>query len=260
MKLRLLIAAITLALPHPACAQERDFCASRPGLGTPACTMAPGTLMVETGIAGWEHTRDSSSAEDNVTLGDFLLRLGVSDRTELQLGFGGWQHQRVHDSTGVSSGHGIGDILLGFRHGLAGPNGPVAVQGFITLPTGTGTATAGDWGAGLLLSAGKNLPGGFEIDVTPEIDAAVNGSGKGRHLAWGGVLGLSHPLGQSVSLTGELAAFRDQDPDGASTDARAALSLAWQAGRNVQFDLEADAGLANGAPRRALLVGFARRF
>ena len=56
------VLAGTLALlPLAAHAAEREFCANRPGLGTPACTLAPGSAMVELGIAAWDHTSDSAA-------------------------------------------------------------------------------------------------------------------------------------------------------------------------------------------------------
>jgi hypothetical protein len=74
------------------------------------------------------------------------------------------------------------------------------------------------------------------------------------------VIGLSHPLGKSLSLTGEVAAFYDEDPAGHSTDARVAGSLAWQVSDRFQLDFEAAAGLSAGAPDRSLAVGLAWQF
>ncbi|MBO0749399.1 MAG: transporter, partial [Porphyrobacter sp.] len=104
------------------------------------------------------------------------------------------------------------------------------------------------------------LPVGFQLAVTPELDMSADSDGAGRHVAYGGVVGLSHALGSSVSLGGELAAFEDDDPAGRSLDARLTGSLAWQATPRLQVDVEADAGLSAGAPDTALMIGFADRF
>jgi hypothetical protein len=246
-------------LPLAAQAEEaRDFCANRPGLGTPACTLAPGRAMIEVGIAAWDHASDRATIEDDVTLGDALLRVGVTETTEVQFGVTSHVIQRSRDrATGVVTRMtGIGDGTFAVRQSLSGPNGDFAVQAFVTAPLKGGGALSG----GILLPSGFKLPSGFELDLTPELDLAANESDTGRHLAWGGVVGLSHGLGPHLTLAGEVAAFRDDDPAGHSTDARVAGSLAWQVREHFQLDFEADAGLSSGAPDRSLMVGLAWQF
>ena len=261
--MRSILLAVPLALTvSPASAQADDFCADRPGLGTPPCTMPRGQTMVELGLAEWDHSADIATIEDDLTYGDVQVRVGIDARTELQVGLNGYGTARVLDraSAAVARRHGLGDLSLGLRRSLSGPGGPVAVQVTATLPTGADGIGAGDWSASILLPTDMKLPKGFELDLTPELDAAVNASGDGRHLAWGGVVGIGHALGLNLNLEGEVAAWRDDDPAGHTTDARAALSLAWQAGKDWQVDLEGDVGLSAAAPRHALLVGLARRF
>ncbi|HEX7930978.1 MAG TPA: transporter [Sphingomicrobium sp.] len=261
MKTKLAGLGLSLALsfaPHIAHAEDRDFCANRPGLGTPACTLAPGRAMIEVGLAGWDHTTDSASIEDQVTLGDALLRVGVTETTEVQIGVASHVIDRIKDRASglVARTTGIGDGTFAVRQSLSGPNGKIAVQAFVSTPLKGG----GPASFGMLVPAGFDLPSGFELDLTPELDLAANESANGHHLAWGGVVGLSHPLGKQVSLTGEVAAFRDDDPAGHSTDARVAGSIAWQVSDRFQLDFEADAGLSSGAPDRSLLVGLAWQF
>ncbi len=258
------IAAAALALivfPAVAHAEDRDFCADRPGRGTPACTLAPGQAMVEVGIAGWDHSADTQSIDDSFNLADTVLRVGVTDKIEVQIGVTGYTRARSRDRASgmVDVQSGVGDGYLALRRGLAGNNGPAAVEVFLTLPLGKPPGGAGDWGAGVLVPFNLGLLHGFQLALTPEVDVAVNASGQGRHLAYGGVAGLSHDLGKKLSLTGEVAAFRDDDPDGHATDARLAGSLAWQVGRNFQLDFEADVGVTHAAPKRSFMIGFAHR-
>jgi hypothetical protein len=258
------IAALLLLTPgRPAMAEDaREFCADRPGLGTPTCTLAPGAAVIETGVAGWERSRSAESVDDEITLGDALLRVGLGESTEVQLGLTSHVIQRSRDraSGEVERVSGVGDATLAVRQGLAGPNGPVAIQAFVTLPVAKRPIGSGAWSAGFLLPASVTLSQGFDLELTPEIDLTPNADRPGRHVAWGGVVGLSRPLTERLSLTGELAAFRDEDPDERSTDARVAASLAWQVAERLQVDFEADLGLSNGAPDHALALGFAWQF
>ncbi|MFM5917660.1 MAG: transporter [Novosphingobium sp.] len=259
---RSLWACPLLFIASPAAAQDAQFCADRPGLGTPACTMPPGQVMIELGLASWDHSADQSFVEDDLGFGQTLIRVGLGDRTEVELGFGGYGTVRSRDrQAGTISQHsGLGDTTVAIRRSLSGPGGPLALHVFATLPTASSSIGAGDWDAGALLPFSLDLPAGFELDLTPEIDAAVNAGGKGRHLAWGGVTGLGHSLGRNLSVEAEIGVWQDNDPSGHVTDARASVSLAWQASKNWQLDLEGDAGLSAAAPRHSLLVGLARRF
>ncbi len=249
-------------LAIPAHAEERDFCATRPGLNTPACTLAPGEVMVETGVLTWDHQEDASARGDTLTFGDTTLRIGLTPRSELQLGFAPYVHDRQRDklSGAVTTASSTGDATIAWRRGLAGPNGPIALQATVTLPLGKSPGGAGDWGAGVLLPMGFELGHGFQLELTPEADAAVNSSGSGRHFAFGTAAGISHPLSKTLSFSVEASLFRDLDPSGHDTQALAAESLAWQAGKRFQLDLEADERLAGGVPDRAVKLGLARRF
>ncbi len=262
MPIKLSVSAIVLALAlsSPALAEERDFCANRPGLDTPACTLAPGDAMIEVGLLGWSHQGDAAGRDDTLTLGDTTLRLGLTPRSEIDLGFTSYVRDRTRDASGVSSSASTGDATIAFRRGLAGPNGPIALQAYVSLPVGKSPGGAGDWGAGMLVPMGFNLGHGFQFTLTPEADAAVNASGSGRHFAFGSAAGISHGLGKALSLTVEASVFRDLDPSGHDTQAMVAESLAWQAGKRFQLDIEADERLAGGVPDHSLMVGLARRF
>ncbi len=262
MPLKLPVSAIVLALAlsAPALAEDRDFCANRPGLDTPACTLAPGDGMIEIGLLGWDHQADATGRDDTLTLGDTTLRLGLTPRSEIDLSFSTYVHDRTRDSSGVSSSASTGDVTIALRRGLAGPNGPIALQAYVSLPVGKLPGGAGDWGAGVLVPMGFNLGHGFQFTLTPEADAAVNSSGSGRHFAFGSAAGISHGLGKALSLTVEANLFRDLDPSGHDTQAVLAESLAWQAGNRFQIDVEADEQLLGGVPNRSLMLGLARRF
>ena len=237
------------------------MCVDRPGIDTPPCTLHAGELMVEFGAVQWDHAATPGTRDDTLTFGDTVARIGLGNATEAFIGLGGWSHERSRDGRTVATARGIGDATVGLRHGFGGEDdAKIAVQAYVSLPVGRSPGGAGDWGAGFLLPVSLPLPSGFELSMTPEVDAAVNGSGKGRHLAWGGVVGLSHALTPVISGSAEVAAYRDDDPDGASTDARVALSGAWRAGRRFQLDLELDIGISQGAPDHALMLGFARQF
>lgn len=254
------LAGLALLAPITARADD-DLCVNRPGLDTPPCTLTAGRVMVEVGAVDWEHSAAPGMRDDSLTYGDTLVRVGLGSATELEVGFGGWTRERSRQGAAITTARGAGDATLALRHGFGGESGAkFAVETFVSAPVGRAPGGAGDWGAGFLLPVALPLPAGFTLSTTPEIDAAVNGSGHGRHLAWGGALGLSHALTGHLSASAEVSAFRDDDPEGHTTESRLALAAAWHAAPALQIDVELDTGLTHGAPDRALLLGFARQF
>ncbi|BBD96713.1 transporter [Sphingobium amiense] len=267
MKIRsMLMGAALFALPAVAAAQEgRDLCPDRPGLGTPPCTVEPGRVVAELGLGDWTHEKDAASRTDTVEAGDLLVRFGLTDRLEAQLGWTAYGHERVKDRASglIDRSEGVGDMFVGVKRNLRNPDGSgfsVALLPYATLPTGGSTIGAGDWGAGLLVPVSYELGKGVALEATPEVDAAVDEDRHGRHLAWGSVMGVNIDVSDAVSATVETSLMRDDDPSGHSTEALAGLSLAWQPGKAWQIDGGVNLGLNPDSPDRELYVGIVRRF
>jgi hypothetical protein len=253
------------AAPGAASAQDlREFCPDRPGLGTPACTIDKGHLAVELGLLDWTRDREAGSRTDTIVAGDLLVRYGLSDRIEAQVGWQAVGHLRERDPSGsVDRATGTGDVRLALRGNLLNPDGSllsVAVMPFVTLPTGGDAIGAGDWTAGVLLPVSFALPNDVQLAFTGEIDAAADETGGGHHLAYGGIVGIDTPLGHDVSATVELAAKRDDERGQRRSELLSGLSLGWSASDSLQLDAGANVGLNGPAPDLELYVGIARRF
>ncbi len=260
----LLLAAVTSAAPVFGDEGRRDLCPDRPGLGTPACTVEPGTVLVEMGIADWALDRTAESRTDMWTFGDALLRTGLTPSLEVQVGWTMIGHVRERDrATGnASSRTRPGDVTLALRQNLHNPDGSgfsVALMPYATLPLGGGGVGAGDWGAGLIVPVSFDL-GGLSLGLTPHVDAAVDGDRDGRHLAYGSVAGLGFGVSDDISMAAEVSLTRDRDPGGHSTEALAGLSAGWQPGADSQWDVGANFGLNRASPDVEIYLGFVRRF
>jgi hypothetical protein len=250
----------------PAAAQDlRDLCPARPGLGTPPCIVDKGHVLAEMGIADWTKDDDGESRTDTVLTGDLLLRYGLDSMSEVQLGWTALGHSRERDkATGaVTRAHGTGDVSLTYKRSLMNPDGAgfsVALQPSLTFPTGGSAIGAGDWSAAFIVPINADIGKGLSLQFSPEIDAAVDMDGKGRHSAYGGVAGLGIDLSDSVSADIELSAFRDSDPMGHSSIVLVASALAWQPADAWQVDLGGAFGLNADSPDARLYCGVARRF
>jgi len=262
---RILLAIVPLALASAAQAEElRDFCPDRPGLGTPACTIDPGHFDLEAGLADWTLDRTPDSRTDTIEAGQLLVRIGLTDSLEAQLGWTAFGHVRTRDrATGsVDRSSGTGDLTLALRQNLRSPDGSgfsLAVMPYATLPTGGEAIGAGDLSAGLLVPLSHDLGQGLQLGFTGRVEAAADEDRDGRHLAYGGVAGLSAELSDTLGATLEVEASRDRDPSGHSTQWLAGISAGWMANENLQLDAGANVGL-HGAPDVQLYLGVSRRF
>lgn len=263
--LRYAVALVAFGFASPAFAADgRDLCADRPGLGTPACTVEPGKFLFELGLGDWTRENYGPQRTDTILTGDALLRIGLTPSLEAQVGWIALGHVRERDSVAGTIDKRVrtGDVTLALRQNLRNPDGSgfsIAVMPYATLPTGGGGVGAGDWGGGLLVPLSVEA-GPVSLALTPHADAAVDGDGKGRHLAYGSAAGIGFDLSDAVSASAEVSLTRDRDPAGHSTEALAGLSAAWQPGENSQWDMGVNVGLNRDSPDIELYAGYVRRF
>ncbi|WP_235535205.1 transporter [Sphingomonas sp. Leaf339] len=255
---------VLVMVPGAAVAQGRDLCAHRPGLGTPACTVDPGHVLIETGVADWTRADSGDGRIDTIQIGSTLARFGVDDATELELGWTPYGDQRERTATGdVAHMSRVGDVTVGMKRSIVNPDGhglSFAVLPLVTLPVGRTPIGAGDWGAGLTAPLTYDLSNSVQLEFTPEVDAAVDEDGQGHHLAYSAVVGAEWDVVETVELIGEVQAIRDRDPGGRATMYLAGLSAAWQPGKRWQFDIGTAAGLNHDAPTVRVYGGIAALF
>ncbi len=263
--MRWIAGSVLLLAANPALAEERDYCPTRPGLGTTPCTIAPKHVSVETALADWTLDDQSDQRSDTVLIGDTFVRVGLTDSIEAQFGWTPYGHVRTRDKTtgAVDNAGRVGDVTLGMKANLLHPDGSglsIAVQPFASLPVGRAPVGAGNWGAGVVVPVTYDLSDTLNLQTTSEIDAAVDSDGSGRHLAYSEVIGLGVKLSKTLTATIEGEVLRDEDPRGKTAQDLASASLAWAAKHDLQVDLGAVAGLNRTAPNLELYVGVSRRF
>lgn len=260
-----LVGLIALNPCQASASELRDLCPTRPGLGTPPCIVDAGHLLVEVGLGDWTVTSDPDTRTDTLLIGNLLVRYGLSNVDELQLGWTPFGHVRQRDkATGsIARTEGVGDISLAFKHSLRNPGGhglSVAVQPFVTLPVGGSAIGSHDWSTGLLIPISFDVTDHLQLQATPEVAASVDGDGHGRHATFGGVAGVGYAISKETGVTVELSAFEDQDPGGHTTKLLAGVSATFQPKDNLQFDVGAAFGLNRDSPDAELSAGVSGRF
>lgn len=255
--------AACMLIAEPACAQDRDYCPARPGLGEPACTISPGKLSLEIGAASWQRDDSPGSRVDTITLADTLIRAGLTQDTEVSIGWTPYIRVRTRDASGVAVARGGSDVTVALKHNLHHPDGggfSLAVEGYATLPVAGEPGGAGDWSAGLLVPASIELNHGLSLQSTSEADAAVGGDRHGRHVALSEIVGLGVALTDTLNMTAEAEVLRDWDPSGATTQTYAGLSFALMLSDDLQVDAGSAFGLNGHSADAQVYAGIARRF
>jgi hypothetical protein len=260
------LALTILAVASAAHAEERDFCADRPGKGSPPCVLDAGRFQAELGGADAAFSRGGGTSVDDVSYGGLELRLGLSSTLEGQLSW--TAHERVREKDRASgtttTTSGAGDLGLALRWSLMNPAGDglsIAVQPFVTAPTGANGIGGDIWQGGVIAPMSIPLSPDWSLSLSPQVEARENASGSGRHVGYAIAGGFGRAVGP-VNLGAELWVDRDEDPTGHITQASFDLTAAWtpKTLKDVQLDASAYVGLNRQTPDLELVVGVAHRF
>ncbi|MBC7670756.1 MAG: transporter [Gemmatimonadaceae bacterium] len=257
-----------LAMAGGARAQDatRDFCADRPGKGSPPCVLDVGRFQAELGVADGAWSRGGGTSTVDTAFGDLELRLGLTPTVEGQVSW--TAHERIRDedrtSGAVSTVSGAGDLNLGLRWSLKNPGGDgvsIALQPFVTAPVGSDGIGDGAWQGGLIAPMSLPLNADWSLALSPEVDARADRDGSGRHLGYAASVGVGRSIGP-FGLGVDLWADRDEDPSGHVTEASFDLTAAWtpKAVSDLQLDASAYVGLNHDTPDLELAFGVAKRF
>jgi len=259
-----LSAVIVAAVPASALAQDGPrFCPNQPSLESSACTTELGRVHLEISAIDWQLDKGGDTRTDTIVAGDLLVRAGIGPSTELQFGWSPVGRVREREAGQVTRRTRVGDVTLGIRHAFAGADGTglsYGIQPFVTLPVGRTPVGAGTWGAGVVLPVTYDVADGVTVGFTGELDAQPDEDGTGRHFATNGVAGVAVGVTDTFSLTFEGQVVRDDDPQGATTQAFAATGVLWKVAPTRAFYAEAIAGLNRDSPDLHVYAGAAFLF
>lgn len=127
-----LTACLLLRGPGHAAEHDEVISAERPGFSSSPIALAPGTLQIE---GGYQYTQDNDPVDaDDHTLPLMLVRIGLVERMELQLGWAGWSWSDVDGQRF----DGANDATAGVKWQLTSADAavPLAVFAGVTLPVG----------------------------------------------------------------------------------------------------------------------------
>jgi len=256
--------ALAAAAQAQTSSERRDFCPDRPGKGSPSCVVDVGVFQAELGAFDASFQRSGPGSSDTYSVGDIEVRLGLTPMMEGQILWTPYTQIRDRSDGRTTRTEGVGDLTFALRRSLKNPDGSgfsLALQPFVSAPTGKSGIGAGGWQGGLIAPVSIPLAGDLSLGLAPEIDLLADSDGHGTHWGWAGAAGVSKPVGP-VTLGLELWAAVDDDPAERVTQASVDLTAAWTpAGHeDLQFDAGLYGGLTKETPDLAVGIGLSRRF
>ncbi len=239
--MRLLAAFLaTLALAPTGFAQETDpLSTDRPDFTESPTAVPVRSLQIELGA-----TADRTEGVTAVSGLELLARYGVSRGVELRVG--------APDYVAADSASGVTSPSLGVKVEL-GPVGPWAVGAIaeILVPVGSSSQSSRRLDPALIVTAGRDLPGGAGVGVQVGATYGVTE----RRVA------LAATLVGGIDLTDRAGAFLELAADGidASPDLFLHTGLTYLLRPLVQVDVHGGVGITGDAPAALLGVGLSVR-
>jgi hypothetical protein len=258
-------AALSLAVPAGARAQdgeETPICVDRPAKGNAVCTVPAGKWQLESSIAGWSRTEAVGIESEVLTLGSSVVKLGISDRSDLQIGFTPYVHTEARAGATKSTASGVGDVIVRYKHRLTRGGAPVEVGAipFVKLPTADHRIGNGKVEGGLAVPVSIATGGPVTVALGPELDLLADGDGHGHHVALVNLVSVSAPVADGLTLVGEFWTMTNFDPAETATLASADAALAYAANERLQLDLGANLGLNRDTSDVELYLGASWQF
>lgn len=241
--------------------QEAPICTDRPAKANAVCTVPAGRVQIESTGIGWSLTDVGSTRAELLTIGASVAKIGLGDRSDLQIGFTPYAELTVRDRA-RSRVSGVGDVVLRYKHRLTGAEAPVQLSliPFVKLPTAADGLGNGRLEGGLAVPVSFALAGPVTMTLGPELDLLADADGQGRHLALVNLVNISAPIAPRVTLAGELWTNFNFDPAGTVEQASLDAALAYAVSDDLQLDLGANAGLTRDTPDLEVYAGVSLRF
>ena len=258
-----LAVALTLLIAAPAhAADEAPICPDRPSKGTGTCTVPAGRWQIETGLVDWAHDSTDGVRSNLTIIGAALLKLGIADNADLELGVVPFEISRVRDADGRQRASGFGDMVARAKVQLTGGAAKVqvAIDPFVKIPTAKHDLGNGMVEGGVTVPVGASLGGPLSIALAPELDWSADADGQGHHAAMVQLVDLGIAAGPRLALTAELWGSWDWDPSGTGKHYSADGAVAYLLSDSVQLDAGANFGLNRNTPDVELYAGFSKRF
>ncbi len=244
--------------------QLRAFATDRPTRSNSPITVDAGQFQYETDLVNYTHSNVGGSSSRLYTAFDPTVKVGVTNSLDLEVQFGGYEWLQVsHPVPGGAAQpvQGVGDLTLRAKLNLFGNEGGVAMAliPYVKIPTAAQAIGDGHTDGGIIAPVSFPLPWSFTLLVMSEIDVLANTADAGHHFNFTQLVNISHPIGKSFTVYGELYSALGTDarkPPEYAYDTAVAYALT----ATLQLDLGGSVGLNRDTPNLMAYAGLSQRF
>ncbi len=243
----------------------RAFCADRPAHAPMPGTVYKGHFQLETDAFNATYNRSGGAVTDTYLFTNPTLKLGIADRTDVEVSIAPYEEVRVHEPGDPSSQtlYGPGDLVVRLKQNFFGDyRGPLAlaVEPFVKAPTARSGIGNGAWEGGVVLPIAAAINKSMLLNLSPEVDISKDMFGGGVHLAPVEIINVTWSLPANLTLSTELYAREDQDPVGVITQCSADVALSLGLRDDLELDAGTNLGLNPQTPAVQGYIGMAKRF
>lgn len=243
--------------------QFRSFSTDRPNKSNSPYTVDAGHFQYETDLFNDAYTHTGPLSQRAWAFADPVLKLGVSNNVDVELGVVGYQTLRTATKGApTTSASGFGDMTSRVKVNLFGNDGgdvALALIPYVKIPTAPRSLGNGQVEGGLIAPLSLTLPNDFTLIVQTELDALKNGANNGKHSNFVNLVNLSKAVTETITASAELysSVARDRGSPNLYT---ADVSLAWAVTPTLQLDTAVYIGLNSAAPAAVFYTGVSQRF
>ncbi len=244
-------------------ADEQPICPDRPSKANGTCTVATGHFQIETGLVDWTHDKSGGARVDFTVWGSSVVKFGLSDRSDVELGFIPYETLRVRADGVHDHASGSGDVTVRLKQRLTTDGAPVqaAVIPFVKLPTAGRDLGNGKVEGGVIVPVNAALgKSGITLTLGPELDLRADADGHGYHAAMAQLVNFGFSPAPRLSFSAELWGQWDWDPERTVRQASADGAIAYLVNDSLQLDAGANFGLNSNTPDVQLYTGVSMRF
>ncbi|MGH7132994.1 MAG: transporter [Phycisphaerales bacterium] len=244
----------------------REMSTDRPDTTESPYTVDAGHIQIEMSVVdfGYDYANDASETRRAFAVAPMLLKVGLLNNVDLQIGIDPYTWEKTTDRTTNVSGtaQGFGDTVARLKVNLWGNDGgetALAIMPFVKFPTADSDLGNGDVEGGIIVPLAIALPDEFSLGLMAEFDFNRSAADD-RH-----VVDFVHTITIGRGLIGELggyiefAGFANLNGDERYRGYFDA-GLTYGLTADIQLDTGIRAGLTESADDFGLFVGISMRF
>ena len=243
----------------------REMETDRPDKTESPYTVDAGHFQVEMGVLTFARDRYNSDRADvdSLSVAPVNLKLGLSNRVDLQVVIESWAWVRVKDrpSGRVTRRHGFGDVTLRLKTNLWGNDGgrsALAAMPFLKLPTNEDDLGNDAVEGGLIFPLAVELPYGWGLGAMMEFDFNEDNDGDGYHPEFVNTLALGHDIVGDLGGYVELFSLASSERD-SHWQATADFGLTYALSEDVRLDGGVNVGVTRAADDVTPFLGLSFR-